>query len=382
MKKALITGITGQDGAYLASLLLGKGYSVTATHRRSSSPNFWRIEYLGIREHPRLKLLELDLVDLPSCIRIVEAAEPDEIYNLAAQTHVGFSFEHPVTTAHMTGLGPMHLLEAIRLVNPRIRYYQASSAEMFGKVQAVPQSETTPFYPRSPYGVSKVFAHWMTVNYRESYGLFGCTGILFNHESPLRGLEFVTRKITDGVARIALTQGPAIELGNLNAKRDWGYALEYVEGMWRMLQARDPDTYVLATNRTETVRDFATMSFRAAGMEVDWVGRGENERGVSPVDGRELVRINPAFYRPAEVDLLQGDSGKAQRLLGWRCATSLEGLCAIMVGADLARVERALAVEALDARGGRADIVVNGHAPLADELLRVRSANGAQAMSA
>jgi GDPmannose 4,6-dehydratase len=381
MKKALITGITGQDGAYLASLLLGKGYSVTATYRRSSSPNFWRIEYLGIRDHPRLTLLELDVVDLPSCIRIVEAAAPDEVYNLAAQTHVGFSFEHPLTTVHMTGLGPVHLLEAIRLTNPRIRYYQASSAEMFGKVQAVPQSETTPFYPRSPYGVSKVFAHWMTVNYRESFGLFGCTGILFNHESPLRGLEFVTRKITDGVARIALRDGGPIELGNLNAKRDWGYALEYVEGMWRMLQAERPDSYVLATNRTETVRDFATMSFRAVGIEVDWVGRGENERGVSAVDGRELVRINPAFYRPAEVDLLQGDSTKAQQILGWRCPTSLEGLCAIMVGADLERVERELAVESLDARGaGRPGIALNGPPPADDR--RRTGTNGAAALPA
>jgi GDPmannose 4,6-dehydratase len=376
MKKALVTGITGQDGAYLTSLLLGKGYHVTATYRRSSSPNFWRIEYLGIREHPRLTLMELDVVDLPSCIRVVEAVQPEEIYNLAAQTHVGFSFEHPLTTVHMTGLGPVHLLEAIRLVNPRIRYYQASSAEMFGKVQAVPQDELTPLYPRSPYGVSKVFAHWMTVNYRESFGLFGCTGILFNHESPLRGLEFVTRKITDGVARIALRQGPAIELGNLNARRDWGFALEYVEGMWRMLQAERPDTYVLATNRTETVRDFATMSFRAAGMDVVWVGRDEDERGISPVDGRELVRINPAFYRPAEVDLLQGDSSKAQRVLGWRCATTLEELCAIMVGADLARVERALAVERLGA--GRPAFAANGaHAPE-----RARHTNGAQALPA
>jgi GDPmannose 4,6-dehydratase len=361
MKKALITGVTGQDGAYLTSLLLKKGYRVTATYRRSSSPDFWRMEYLGIRDHPMLKLVELDLVDLASCIRLVEATEPDEIYNLAAQTHVGFSFEHPLTTAHMTGLGPLHLLEAIRTVNRRTRYYQASSAEMFGKVQAVPQNETTPFYPRSPYGVSKVFAHWMTVNYRESYGLFGCTGILFNHESPLRGLEFVTRKITDGVARIKLRQGKPIELGNLNAKRDWGFALEYVEGMWRMMQADEPGTYVLATNRTETVRDFATMSFKAAGMDVEWVGRGEKERGISPIDGRELVRINPAFHRPAEVDLLQGDSTKAQRVLGWRPCTSLEELCAIMVRADLARVERSLAMDALVNRPApRPEIVING----------------------
>ena len=346
MKRALITGITGQDGAYLASLLLDKGYHVTATHRRSSAPNFWRIEHLGIRNHSNLKLVELDLIDLSSCIRIVEAAEPDEVYNLGAQTFVTYSFEQPLTTAQITGLGPMHMLEAIRLVNGRIRYYQASSAEMFGKVQAVPQSETTPFYPRSPYGVSKLFAHWMTVNYRESFGLFGCSGILFNHESPLRGLDFVTRKITDGVARIKLEKGPAIELGNLDARRDWGFALEYVEGMWRMLQASEPDTYVLATNRTETVRDFATLSFEAAGIAVEWVGKDENERGISPVDGRELVRINPRYYRPAEVDLLKGDSTKARVKLGWKPKTTLEELCTMMVQADLARIERGLMTKA------------------------------------
>lgn len=342
MKKALITGITGQDGAYLASLLLRKGYRVAATYRRSSTPDFWRIEYLGVRDHPRLTLHELDLVDLTSCIRLVENFMPDEIYNLAAQTHVGFSFEHPLTTAHATALGPLHFLEAIRLVDPDIRYYQASSAEMFGKVREVPQNEATPFYPRSPYGVSKVFGHWMTVNYRESFGIFGCSGILFNHESPLRGLEFVTRKITNGVARIRLHDAPPIELGNLDAKRDWGYAPEYVEGMWRMMQAAEPDTYVLATGRSETVRDFATMAFKAAGIEVAWIGRGEQEHGISPVDGRELVRINPAFYRPAEVDMLRGDSTKAQKRLDWKPATSLEELANMMVHADLERVERTL----------------------------------------
>jgi GDPmannose 4,6-dehydratase len=364
MKRALITGITGQDGAYLASLLLRKGYHVTATYRRSSSPNFWRIEHLGINGHPNLELLQYDLVDLGSCIRLLEQVEPEEVYNLAAQTHVGFSFDHPIMTVHSTGLGPLHMLEAIRMVNLKIRYYQASSAEMFGKVQAVPQSETTPFYPRSPYGVAKVFAHWMTVNYRESYGLFGCTGILFNHESPLRGLEFVTRKITDGVAAIKVRNGPPIELGNLDAKRDWGYALEYVEGMWRMLQADEPDSYVLATNRTETVRDFATMSFKAAGIDVEWVGKGQDERGISASDGRELVRINPRFQRPAEVDLLKGDPTKAGVRLGWKPKTSLEELCAIMVEADLERAERAVAIESMLAVGIRAEsgIAVQGPA--------------------
>jgi GDPmannose 4,6-dehydratase len=369
MKTALITGITGQDGAYLADLLLQKGYLVTATHRRSASPNFWRIERLGIHEHPRLTLLELDLCDLFSCIRVIEATEPDEIYNLASQSHVGFSFEHPVTTANATAMGTLNLLEAIRHVDRRIRYYQAGSSEMFGKVQAVPQCETTPFYPRSPYGVSKAFAHWMTINYRESYGLFACTGILFNHESPLRGVEFVTRKITHGVARLKLEHGSPIELGNLNAMRDWGYAVDYVEGMWRMLQADEPDTYVLATNRTETVRQFATMSFRAAEMDVEWLGEAEEERAVSAVDGRELVRIDPRLYRPAEVDLLQGDSAKAEKTLGWKATTSLDELCAIMVGADLAEAERTTVIDALLAGRGRlAGRVLNGagraHAPM------------------
>lgn len=364
MKKALITGVTGQDGAYLASLLLSKGYQVTATYRRSSSPDFWRLDDLGIRNHPRLTLTEFDLVDLTTCIRIVEKVEPEEIYNLAAQTHVGFSFQHPLTTAHATGLGPLHLLETIRTVNPKIRYYQASSAEMFGKVQTVPQTEATPLYPRSPYGVAKVFAHWMTINYRELFDIFGCCGILFNHESPLRGREFVTRKITDGVARIKLRKGPAIDLGNLDAKRDWGYAFNYVEGMWRMLQAEKPDTYVLATNRTETVRDFATMAFKGAGMEVEWVGRGAEERGISPVDGRELVRINPEFYRPAEVDQLIGDYSKAERILGWRPTVDLEGLCAMMVEADLARVEREIMVDTLVAKPVvSAPLLKNGHTP-------------------
>jgi GDPmannose 4,6-dehydratase len=364
MKKALITGVTGQDGAYLASLLLQKGYEVTAAYRRSSSPDFWRIRELGIESNPRLRLTELELVDLGSCLRLIEKTEPDEIYNLAAQTHVGFSFHHPMTTAHATGLGPLHFLEAIRNINLGIRYYQASSAEMFGKVQAVPQNEATPFYPRSPYGVAKLFAHWMTVNYRESYGLFGCSGILFNHESPLRGLEFVTRKITDGVARIRLSDAGPIELGNLGAKRDWGYAKEYVEGMWRMMQADEPATYVLATNRTETVRDFATMAFAAAGMDVEWVGQDEKERGLCPKTGRDLVRINPDFYRAAEVDLLKGDASKARNLLGWKPGTTLEQLCAIMVQADLERVEREFAFRHPRPKSRHNLPKANGHLPV------------------
>ena len=337
IKKALITGITGQDGAYLAELLLEKGYEVTGTYRRTSSVNFWRIEELGIQSHPNLKLVEYDLTDLGSSIRLLQNAQPDEIYNLAAQSFVGVSFEQPVTTAEITGIGPVNLLEAIRIVNPKIRFYQASTSEMFGKVQAVPQKEDTPFYPRSPYGVAKLYAHWMTVNYRESYGIFGSSGILFNHESPLRGREFVTRKITDSVAKIHLGLLDVLELGNMDAKRDWGFAKEYVEGMWRMLQADEPGTYVLATNRTETVRDFVSMAFKAVDVTLEWSGAADHEIGTCKKTGKVLVRVNPKFYRPAEVELLIGDPAKAQQELGWKPSTTLEQLCQMMVEADLRR---------------------------------------------
>jgi GDPmannose 4,6-dehydratase len=336
-KKALITGITGQDGAYLAELLLGKGYEVTGAYRRTSSVNFWRIEELGIQNHARLKLVEYDLTDLGSTIRLLQAGDFDEIYNLAAQSFVGVSFEQPITTANITALGAVHLLEAIRIVNPKIRFYQASTSEMFGKVQAIPQVEDTPFYPRSPYGVAKLYAHWMTVNYRESYGIFGSSGILFNHESPLRGREFVTRKITDSVAKIKLDKLDVLELGNMDAKRDWGYAKEYVEGMWRILQADEPGTYVLATNRTETVRDFVTMAFKAAGIAIEWQGAAEAETGHDAASGKVLVRVNPKFYRPAEVELLMGNPAKATKELGWAPKTTLEELCQLMVDADLRR---------------------------------------------
>lgn len=337
MTKAIITGITGQDGAYLAELLLNKGYTVYGTFRRTSSVNFWRIEELGIQNHPNLHLVEYDLTDLSSSIRLLQTTEATEVYNLAAQSFVGVSFEQPLTTAEITGLGAVNLLEAIRIVNPKVRYYQASTSEMFGKVQAVPQKEDTPFYPRSPYGVAKLYAHWMTVNYRESYGIYGSSGILFNHESPLRGREFVTRKITDSVAKIKLGQLDVLELGNIDAKRDWGFAKDYVEGMWRILQADEPDTFVLATNRTETVRDFVRMAFKGAGIDVEFKGQAEGETAVCTATGKTLMRVNPKFYRPAEVDLLIGDPSKAKAKLGWAPTTTLEQLCQMMVEADLRR---------------------------------------------
>ena len=367
MKTALITGVSGQDGAYLSQLLIEEGYKVYGAYRRTSSVNFWRLQELGIANHPSLELVEYDLTDLGSSISLINRAQPTEIYNLAAQSFVGVSFEQPTTTAQITGLGALNLLEAIRIVNSKIRFYQASTSEMFGKVQAIPQSESTPFYPRSPYGVAKLYAHWMTVNYRESYNIFGCSGILFNHESPLRGLEFVTRKITDSVAKIALGKQTHIELGNLDAKRDWGFAKEYVDGMYRMMQIDEPETFVLATNRTETVRDFVLMSFRAIGIELEFKGVAESEIAVvahvnvaklanvievavkaaglasAPVTsdvltvGRQLVRVNPKFYRPAEVELLIGDASRAHAKLGWKPVVTLEALSEMMVHADLRR---------------------------------------------
>jgi GDPmannose 4,6-dehydratase len=337
MKKAIITGITGQDGAYLAQLLLSQGYQVTGAFRRTSSINFWRIEELGIEAHEHLQLVEHDLTDLSNCIRLLEKAEPDEIYNLAAQSFVGVSFEQPITTGEITGLGVVNMLEAVRIVNPKIRFYQASTSEMFGKVQDVPQTEATAFYPRSPYGVAKLYAHWMVVNYRESYDIFATSGILFNHESPLRGREFVTRKITDGVAKIKLGQQHCLELGNLDAKRDWGFARDYVDGMYRMLQAPLPDTFVLATNRTASVKDFVELSFQTVGIQLQWSGNGQQESAIDVASGNRVVAVNPDFHRPAEVNLLIGDSGKAARELGWTAGTSLEQLCTMMVEADLER---------------------------------------------
>ncbi|WP_166424740.1 GDP-mannose 4,6-dehydratase [Paraglaciecola sp. 20A4] len=338
-KVALVTGVTGQDGAYLSELLLSKDYKVYGAFRRTSSVNFWRIEELGLKEHANFELIEFDLTDLSNTVRLIQNCKPTEVYNLAAQSFVGVSFEQPITTAEITGIGAVNLLEAIRIVDSSIKFYQASTSEMFGKVQEIPQTEATPFYPRSPYGVAKLYAHWMVINYRESYGIFATSGILFNHESPLRGKEFVTRKITDSVAKIKLGKLDLLELGNIDAKRDWGFAKDYVEGMWRMLQADKPDTYVLATNRTETVRDFVTMSFKAVDIDLNWLGIGEDEVAVDRVSGKTLVKVNPKFYRPAEVELLIGDASKAANELDWRARTNLEELCTMMVEADLKRIK-------------------------------------------
>lgn len=336
-KNALITGITGQDGAYLAELLLQKGYNVYGTYRRTSSVNFWRIEELGIENHENLHLIEYDLTDTGSAIRVLSEYHIEEVYNLAAQSFVGVSFDQPTTTANITALGALCLLEAIRIVNPKIRYYQASTSEMFGKVQEVPQLESTPFYPRSPYGVAKLYAHWITVNYRESYDIFGCSGILFNHESPLRGREFVTRKITDSLSKIELGKLDVLELGNLDAKRDWGFAKEYVEGMYLMLQHHTPDTFVLSTNKTYTIRHFVDVSAKHLGISIEWVGKDEKEVGINHATGKTIVRINPKFYRPSEVDLLIGDHAKATRELGWSPKTDVNELSRIMVEADVRR---------------------------------------------
>jgi GDPmannose 4,6-dehydratase len=336
MKIALITGITGQDGAYLAQVLLKKGYKVYGTYRRLSSPNFWRMEELGV--HKDVEMIEMDLHDTGNIIRVLETTKADEVYNLAAQSFVAVSFEKPILTGEVTGLGVTRVLEGIRIVNPGIRFYQASSSEMFGKAQEVPQSETTPFYPRSPYAVAKLYGHWMTINYRESFDIFGCSGILFNHESPLRGIEFVTRKITDAVARISRGLQDYVELGSLEAKRDWGYAPEYVDAMHRMLQQAKPDNYVVATNSTHSVRDFVEAAFQAVDMRVTWEGKGVEEVGKNAADGKILVRINPKFYRPAEVDLLLGDYSKAKERLGWEPRTSFAELVRIMVESDLRRV--------------------------------------------
>jgi|TARA_B110001454_G_scaffold30239_1_gene29520 GDPmannose 4,6-dehydratase len=320
-RRALITGITGQDGSYLAELLLDKGYDVVGMVRRTSTVTFERIDHIM----DRIQLHSGDLMDPLSLIEALRAHEPDEVYNLAAQSFVPASFEQPVLTGETTALGVTRLLDAIRVVNPAIRFYQASSSEMFGKVREVPQTETTPFHPRSPYGVAKVYAHWITVNYRESYGLHASSGILFNHESPRRGLEFLPRKISHGVAQIALGQADELRLGNLEAKRDWGYAGDYVDAMWRMLQLDEPDDFVICTGETRTVREFCEKAFSRAGLDAD-----------------DHVVVDERFYRPAEVDLLVGDRAKAESILDWRPTVDFTGLVEMMVDSDLALVEQRL----------------------------------------
>jgi GDPmannose 4,6-dehydratase len=326
MPTAMITGVTGQDGAYLSKFLLEKGYRVIGMIRRSASSDVIgeRMRWLGILD--KIELVDGDLSDLSSLIRLMQQYNPSEIYNLAAQSFVATSWQQPLLTGQVTGIGAVNMLEAMRLEAPAARFYQASSSEMFGKIQAQMQSETTPFYPRSPYAAAKLYAHWMTVNYRESFGLHASSGILFNHESPLRGIEFVTRRITDGVARIKLNLASELPLGNLDATRDWGHAADYVQAMWMMLQQETPDDYVIATGRTVSVRGFCEMAFAHAGLNAD-----------------EYVKVDPARMRPAEVDVLLGDPGKAAKAFGWRATTTLEQLAAEMVDADIARYRKKLA---------------------------------------
>ena len=335
MKKAIVTGITGQDGAYLAKFLLNKNYKVYGAYRRTSSENFWRIKYLNIDKDPNLILVEHDLLDASSTIRMVSEIRPDEIYNLAAQSFVHVSFDQPLATSMITGIGVTHILEAIRIVNTNIKFYQASTSELYGKVQEIPQKEETPFYPRSPYGVAKLYAHWMTQNYRESYNIFACSGILFNHESPIRGKEFVTRKITDGVAKIFTGEEHCLMLGNLDASRDWGYAPEFIEGMYRMMQHEYPDTFVLATNRAVTARQFTTLAFQVIGKEIEWEGVGIQEKGIDKKTGKVVVRISDKYFRLAEVDALIGNPVKAERLLGWKPKIPVEKICELMVESDV-----------------------------------------------
>ncbi|WP_191057854.1 GDP-mannose 4,6-dehydratase [Geminicoccus harenae] len=339
-KVALITGATGQDGAYLAQLLLDKGYIVHGIKRRSSSFNTGRIEHLYEDPHvphPRFILHYGDMTDSTNLIRVVQETQPDEIYNLAAQSHVQVSFETPEYTANADGIGTLRLLEAIRLLGltEKTRFYQASTSELYGKVQEVPQSETTPFYPRSPYAAAKLYAYWIVVNYREAYGMHASNGILFNHESPLRGETFVTRKITRAVAAIHLGRQNRLYLGNLDAKRDWGHAREYVRGMWLMLQQDEPDDYVLATGQTNTVRSFVEKAFAHVGVTLDWQGEGVDEKGICRKTGKVLVQVDPRYFRPTEVDLLIGNPEKARRKLGWKHETDMDALLAEMVEEDL-----------------------------------------------
>lgn len=337
MKRAIVTGVTGQDGAYLSKFLLEKGYEVYGAVRRISTPDHWRLEELGVKGHQNFHIVEFDLTDPGAANRLIKEIEPDEFYNLAAQSFVAASFKIPVATSQINALGPLYILEAIRTVSPKTRFYQASTSEMFGKIQQELQNENTLFYPRSPYGVAKLYAHWITKNYRESYGLFACSGILFNHESPLRGIEFVTRKITDGVAKIKLGKLDCLELGNLSAKRDWGFAGDYIEGMYLMLQQDKADDFVLATGVAETVRNFVFMSFKGVGIDVATRGEGVNEEIFDISTGKVVVKVNPEFFRPAEVDVLLGNASKAKNILGWQPKVNLEELCKRMVERDMER---------------------------------------------
>jgi GDPmannose 4,6-dehydratase len=337
-KVALVTGITGQDGSYLAELLLEKGYEVHGIIRRASTFNTPRIEHIfqdPHESHAKLILHYGDISDSSNLSRLIEQIRPDEIYNLAAQSHVRVSFDIPEYTGDVTALGVLRILDAIRESGVKTRFYQASSSEMYGMVQAVPQNEDTPFYPRSPYGVAKVYGYWITKNYRESYDLFACNGILFNHESPRRGETFVTRKVSRGLARINLGIDETLYMGNLDAKRDWGYAKDYVEGMWMMLQQDEPDDYVLATNETHTVREFIEVASKKLGFDLEWQGKGVNERGVDRQTKKTIIKIDPAYFRPAEVDLLIGDYSKAKKKMGWNPKVKFEELVEIMVNADL-----------------------------------------------
>lgn len=345
MKTALVTGITGQDGSYLAEFLLAKGYLVHGIKRRSSLFNTHRIDHLYRDPHDpdsRFRLHYGDLTDSSNLIRIIQETQPDEIYNLAAQSHVKVSFDEPEYTANADGLGTLRLLEAVRILKleKKTKLYQASTSELYGLVRETPQKETTPFYPRSPYAVAKLYAYWITVNYREAYGLFACNGILFNHESPVRGETFVTRKITRAAARIKCGLEERLYLGNLDAKRDWGHAKDYVEGMWLILQQDSPDDYVLASGRTTTIRDFVVMAFREAGFDIVWKGKGVEEKGYDAQSGRLLIEVDPRYFRPTEVELLLGDASKAREKLGWAPRHSLEDLVRDMMEHDLNEAER------------------------------------------
>lgn len=349
MKTALVTGVAGQDGALLTDHLLKRGYRVVGTARRSAPADLWRLHELGIAGHERLSLRPLDLLETDNVLRLVGQVGPDEVYNLAAQSSVSASFDEPLRTLQAVGAAPLQLLEAIRQLDPRIRFLQASSAEMFGAPRSSPQDEDTPLRPRTPYGAAKTYAHWMAQGYRETYGMFACSAILYNHESALRGREFVTRKITDAVAAIRLGRLDCLQLGRLDARRDWGYAPEYVEAMHRMVQAPSPATYVLATGRTASIRDFASAAFRAAGIDIEFRGSGPDETAVDRGSGRTVIRVDPALYRPFEAEQLVGNPARARAELGWEASTGLDRICAEMVEADLRR----RGAEASPVPGGR-----------------------------